>query len=51
MFGCEKKLRREREVRKRDRREKNMRNRVDLLYFLVQEKEERNRRERDATIS
>jgi hypothetical protein len=50
MFGCEKKLRREKVVRKRDRREKKMRNRVDLAYCLVQEKEERNRRERDATI-
>jgi hypothetical protein len=47
MFGCEKKMRRENDVRESLRREKYERNRVDLIYCLIQEKEKRNRRERD----
>jgi hypothetical protein len=35
MFGCEKKIRREKYVRESKRREKNVRNRVDLMYCLV----------------
>jgi hypothetical protein len=35
MFGCEKKIRREKELRKSMRREKIVRNRVDLMYYLV----------------
>jgi hypothetical protein len=31
MFGCEKKTKRKKEVRERWRREKNMRNRVNLI--------------------
>jgi hypothetical protein len=31
MFGCEEKMRREKEVRESKRREKNVRNRVDLM--------------------
>jgi hypothetical protein len=34
MFGCEKKMRREKEVRESLRREKDARNRVDLMYCL-----------------
>jgi len=44
VFGCEKKVRRE-----KMRREKDVRNRVDLMYCLVQEKEERKRRERSVS--
>jgi hypothetical protein len=35
VFGCEKKKRREKEARKSMRREKYVRNRVDLLCYLV----------------
>jgi hypothetical protein len=35
MFGCEEKLGREKEVRESKRREKNVRNIVDLMYCLV----------------
>jgi len=34
-FGCEKKMRREKEVRESKRREKDMKNREDLRYCLV----------------
>jgi len=32
------------------RREKKMRNRIDLLYGLVEEKYKRNRRERESNV-
>jgi hypothetical protein len=35
MFGWEEKIKREKEVRESKRREKNMRNRVDLMCWLV----------------
>jgi hypothetical protein len=35
VFGCEKKIRREKEVRESKGREKEVRNRVDLSYCLV----------------
>jgi hypothetical protein len=35
VFGCEEKVRREKEVRESKRREKNVRNRVDLIDCLV----------------
>ena len=35
VFGCEKKMRREKEVRESKRREKDVRNREDLRYCLV----------------
>jgi hypothetical protein len=35
VFGCEKKIRREKEVRESKGREKEVRNRVDLRYCLV----------------
>jgi hypothetical protein len=34
MFGCEKKMRREKKVRESLRREKDVRNRVDLICCL-----------------
>jgi hypothetical protein len=35
LLGCKEKIRREKEVRERLGREKNERNRVDLMYGLV----------------
>jgi len=35
VFGCNKKLKREKEVRTSMRREKDERNRVDLRYYLL----------------
>jgi hypothetical protein len=35
LLGCKEKMRREKEVRERVGREKNERNRVDLMYGLV----------------
>jgi len=46
VFGCEKKIKREKEVRESKGREKEVRNRVDLRYCLVQVREKRNREER-----
>jgi len=46
VFGCEKKVWREKNVRKSMKREKYVRNRVELTYCLVQKNKERNRRER-----
>lgn len=43
---CEERLRREKETRKRMRREKDMRNIVDLMYYLIKMKEKRNREKR-----
>jgi len=46
VFGCEKKIRREKEVRESKGREKEVRNKVNLRYCLVQVREKRNREER-----
>jgi len=46
VFGCEKKVRREKKVRKSVKREKQVRNRVDLIGCLIQEKDRRDREER-----
>jgi len=46
VFGCEKKVWREKNMRKSMKREKYVRNKVELTYCLVQENKERNRRER-----
>jgi hypothetical protein len=43
-------VRREKEVGESIRREKEVRNKVDLMYGLVQEKKKRNRRERSVII-
>jgi hypothetical protein len=50
VFGSQKKLRREKNVRKSLRREKDKRSLVDLMYCLVYEKNKRNRRERSILI-
>jgi len=47
VFGCEKKIRREKEVRENKERKKEVRNRVDLRYCLVQVREKRNREEKN----
>jgi hypothetical protein len=46
VFGCEKKMRRKKEVRESMEREKLIRNIVDLMYCLEEERLKRNRRER-----
>ena len=50
MFGWQEKVRRENKVRESIRREKYVRNRVDLMYSLVEEKDKRNRRDRNVFI-
>lgn len=50
MFGWEKKVRREKEMRKGMEREKEVRKIVDFWYCLVREKNERKRRERNDII-
>jgi hypothetical protein len=50
MFGCEEKIKREKEVRKSMEREKYMKNKVDLTCCLVQDRKKRNRRERSVII-
>jgi hypothetical protein len=46
MFGYKEKMRREKDVRESERREKMVKNKVDLTHCLLQERNERNRRER-----
>jgi hypothetical protein len=46
MFSCEEKMEREKDVRESERREKMVRNRVNLRYCMLQERNERNRKEK-----
>lgn len=48
VFGCEESVRREKNVRKSVKRD--LRNRIDLMYYLVQDRKKRNREERGIII-